>query len=425
MTIIKQMSAVRPPADDPVRAMIARRRPGYSLEADFYLSPAIFDMDMEEIFGRHWIFVAVEPDIPEPGDYLAVDVGRHSVVLVRDDDGQVRAYHNVCRHRGARLCAQPQGSVGNLVCSYHQWTYTLNGKLAYAEHMGDGFDKSLYSLKPVRVESLSGLIFICLDPEAPSDFGVMREQVEPYLRPHQIRNCKVAAQIDIIEDCNWKLTLENNRECYHCAVNHPELTVSLFEFGFGYQPSPSNAEQMEHFERISAERCREWEAAGLPSAELEALDGCVTGYRVRRLPLDLAGESQTLDGNAASSKLLGTLARRDLGGLSLWTQPNAWFHLMSDHIVAFSALPLGPERTLVRTRWLVHKDAVENVDYHVDNLTAVWRATNAQDRALVELSQQGVRSPAYQPGPYSPFTESLVDKFCNWYIGRLAARYLD
>jgi Rieske 2Fe-2S family protein len=279
MTLIKQIPVVSPSVDDSVRAMIARRRQGYSLEADFYLSPAIFDVDMEEIFGRHWIFVAVEPDIPEPGDYLAVDVGRQSVVLVRDDEGQVRAYHNVCRHRGARLCVQPQGSVGNLVCSYHQWTYTLNGKLAYAEHMGEGFDKSGYSLKPVRVESLSGLIFICLDPNAPDDFAVMREQVEPYLRPHQIRDCKVAAQIDIIEDCNWKLTMENNRECYHCAVNHPELTVSLFEFGFGYQPSPANAEQMAHFDRISAERCQEWEAAGLPSAELEALDGCVTGYR--------------------------------------------------------------------------------------------------------------------------------------------------
>ncbi|MGE8590245.1 MAG: aromatic ring-hydroxylating oxygenase subunit alpha, partial [Alcaligenes sp.] len=252
MTLIKQIPVVSPSVDDSVRAMIARRRQGYSLEADFYLSPAIFDVDMEEIFGRHWIFVAVEPDIPEPGDYLAVDVGRQSVVLVRDDDGQVRAYHNVCRHRGARLCVQPQGSVGNLVCSYHQWTYTLNGKLAYAEHMGEGFDKSLYSLKPVRVESLSGLIFICLDPNAPDDFAVMREQVEPYLRPHQIRDCKVAAQIDIIEDCNWKLTMENNRECYHCAVNHPELTVSLFEFGFGYQPSPANAEQMAHYDRISA-----------------------------------------------------------------------------------------------------------------------------------------------------------------------------
>ncbi|CAB3902339.1 aromatic ring-hydroxylating oxygenase subunit alpha [Achromobacter piechaudii] len=425
MTITQRICAVRSPIDESIRAMIANRRPGHSLEAAFYLSPAVYEMDMEAIFGRHWIFVAVEPDIPEPGDYVTVEIGKQSVVLVRDDDGQVRAYHNVCRHRGARLCVTPQGSVGNLVCSYHQWTYTLNGKLAYAEHMGEGFDKSLYSLKPVRVETLSGLIFVCLAADAPEDFAAMREQVEPYLRPHQLQDCKVAAQIDIIEEGNWKLTMENNRECYHCAVNHPELTASLFEFGYGYEPSPSNVDQLQRFEQMSAARCEEWEAAGLPSAECETLDSRITGYRVRRMPLDQAGESQTMDGRAASNKLLGALTRRDLGGLSLWTQPNAWFHFMSDHVVAFSALPLGPEKTLVRTRWLVRKDAVENVDYDVQNLTAVWRATNAQDRALVEMSQQGVRSPAYQPGPYSPFTESLVDKFCNWYVGRLAACYLD
>src|SRR5690606_19846290 len=121
MTIIQQVCAVRPPIDASLRKLIAARRPGYSLDADFYLSPAVYDMDMEAIFGRHWLFVAVEPDIPEPGDYLTVDIGRQSVVLVRDDDGQVRGYHNVCRHRGARLCVTPQGSVGNLVCSYHQW----------------------------------------------------------------------------------------------------------------------------------------------------------------------------------------------------------------------------------------------------------------------------------------------------------------
>ncbi len=425
MNAFKQIPVVPARADDAIRALIANRRPGYSLDADFYLSPAVFDLDMEEIFGRHWIFVAVEPDIPEPGDYITVDVGRQPVVILRDDDDQLRAFHNVCRHRGSRLCSQAQGSVGNLVCPYHQWTYRLNGNLAYAEHMGEDFDKSQHSLKPVRIESLSGLIFICLDPDAPEDFQAFREQVEPYLRPHRIRDCKVAAQVDIVEDCNWKLTMENNRECYHCAANHPELTVSVFEFGFGYQPSPANARQLEHFAQISAQRCLEWEAAGLPSEERDALDDRVTGYRVRRLPLDLSGESQTLDGNAASRKLLGDLARADLGGLSLWTQPNGWFHFMSDHIVAFSVLPLGPEKTLVRTRWLVHKDAEEHRDYDIDHLTAVWRATNAQDRTLVELSQQGVRSAAYQPGPYSPHTEALVEKFCNWYIGRLSARYLD
>lgn len=425
MNIIAPLSPSRPRVDDALRALIANRVPGHSLDAPFYLSQQVFDLDMEAIFARHWIHVAVEPDIPEPGDYITVDVGRHSVVIVRDDDQQIRAFHNVCRHRGSRLCQEQQGSVGNLVCPYHQWTYTLDGKLAYAEHMGAGFDKRAHGLKPVHVQSLAGLLFICLADTPPTDFVRLRDEVEPYLLPHHLNDCKIAAQIDIIEEGNWKLTMENNRECYHCAANHPELTISLFEYGFGYQPSAANAQQLADFDALSQRLESEWQADGLPSSELDCLDERITGYRVRRLPLDRAGESETLDGRVASRKLLGNFQRADLGGLSFWTQPNAWFHFMSDHIVTFSVLPIAPEKTLVRTTWLVHKDAREHEDYDIENLTAVWRATNSQDRALVEMSQQGVRNPAYQPGPYSPYAEGLVEKFCNWYVGRLTAYCLE
>lgn len=404
-----------------VRALVARRQPGYSLEAPFYLSQEIFELDMQAIFGRHWIQVAVEPDIPEPGDYVTLEVGRNAVVIVRDDDMAIRAYHNVCRHRGARLCPQEKGSVGNLVCPYHQWTYNLNGDLLFAEHMGEQFDRCKHSLKPVHVQSLAGLIFICLAEHPPQDFAVMRAAMEPYLLPHRLPECKVAKQVDIVEEGNWKLTMENNRECYHCASNHPELTASLYEYGFGYQPSPGNLAQIENFQRICEERSAQWEALALPSTEIDRLDDLVSGFRAQRLPLDRDGESQTLDTKVASRKLLGDFQRADLGGLSFWTQPNSWHHFMSDHIVTFSVLPLGPEKTLVRTKWLVHKDAVEGVDYDAENLTAVWNATNAQDRTLVEYSQQGIRSEAYQPGPYSPYTEGLVEKFCRWYIGRVTA----
>jgi Rieske 2Fe-2S family protein len=128
-----------------------------------------------------------------------------------------------------------------------------------------------------------------------------------------------------------------------------------------------------------------------------------------------------MNGKAASAKRLGQFQQSDLGALSFWTQPNSWHHFMADHIVTFTVLPIAVDKTLVRTTWLVHKDAVEGVDYNVDNLTAVWNATNAQDRQLCEQSQRGIASPAYEPGPYSPFTEGLVDKFCNWYTRRLAA----
>jgi Rieske 2Fe-2S family protein len=164
---------------------------------------------------------------------------------------------------------------------------------------------------------------------------------------------------------------------------------------------------------------QQWEAMNLPSAEIDHLSDRVSGFRTQRLPLDREGESQTLDAKVASNKLLGGFTRADLGGLSFWTQPNSWHHFMSDHIVTFSAIPLSPEETLVRTKWMVHRDAKEGIDYTVDNLTAVWNATNEQDRRLVELSQQGVGSDAYEPGPYSPYTEGLVEKFCEWYIGRL------
>lgn len=402
-----------------VRAMIERRKKGHTLEAPFYTSEDIHALDMDVIFRQHWIQVAVEPDVPEPGDYTTVQLGNDSILIVRDDDMNVRAFHNVCRHRGARLCSEEKGTLGNIVCPYHSWTYDLNGDLMFAEHMGEHFDKCKHSLKKVHVENLAGLIFVCLAEHPPADFSVLRAKMEPYLLPHGLADCKIAASIDIIEKGNWKLTMENNRECYHCVANHPELTISLYEYGFGYQRSADNEEAMAAFEKTVEERTMQWEAMNLPSAEIDHLADLVTGFRTQRLPLDRSGESQTMDAKVASKKLLGGFQQADLGGLSFWTQPNSWHHFMSDHIVSFSVIPLSAGETLVRTKWLVNKDAVEGVDYDVDNLTAVWRATNDQDRALVEYSQAGVASSAYEPGPYSPFTEGLVEKFCEWYIGRL------
>jgi len=153
--------------------LLERRRQGHSLEAPFYLSDEVFQADVQRIFGQHWIFVAVEPQLPEPGDYVTVDIGRNSILILRDDDNEVQAFHNVCRHRGSRLCAAHQGSVGNLVCPYHQWTYDTKGTLIHVEHMGADFDKREHGLKKVHVRSLEGLIFICLADEPPADFEKM------------------------------------------------------------------------------------------------------------------------------------------------------------------------------------------------------------------------------------------------------------
>jgi glycine betaine catabolism A len=420
-------SAARFPARAPVgrtdaaslRALIAARRPGFTLPAPLYLSPEVYAADLELIFGRHWIYVGTEPEIAEAGDFFTVEIGSDSILIVRDDDGAVRAFHNVCRHRGARLRPAGSGIVGNLVCPYHQWTYNLKGELIHHPHMGSDFEFCKYSLKSVHLESIAGLLFICLSPERAPGIEAMRAALEPYIAPHDIAHCKVAFQSDLIEHGNWKLTMENNRECNHCSANHPELTVPLLEYGFGYQPSSENQAEVDAFQALLTREHARWQACGLASAEIERLTD-VTGFRAVRLPIAQAGESQTVDTKIASRKLLGQLPEAALGGLSVWTQPNSWHHFMSDHIVTFSVLPLAPDRTLLRTRWLVHQDAQEGVDYDVDRLASVWIATNAQDGALVERAHQGISSPAYQVGPYSPFTEGLVDKFCNWYLDRLS-----
>ena len=134
-----------------VAGLIANRRPGYTLPAPFYLSPEVFAQDLRQIFGRHWIYVGVEPEIPEPGDFFTVELGSDSILIVRDDDMTVRAFHNVCRHRGARLRAPGSGIVGNLVCPYHQWTYNLRGELIQNQHAGAGFDPCNFKIGRAHV----------------------------------------------------------------------------------------------------------------------------------------------------------------------------------------------------------------------------------------------------------------------------------
>ncbi len=410
-----------PPVDQHgIAGLLARRRPGQALEAPFYLSREVYDLDVAAIFGRHWIFVAAEPEVKEPGDYVTVDVGPWSVIVVRDDDGLVRAHHNVCRHRGSRVLTQASGSVGTLVCGYHQWTYGTDGTLLHAGEQAPGFDPSCFGLKPVAVRVVEGLVFVCLADEPPADFDEVAARTAPYLAPHELRRTKVAAREDLVEAANWKLVMENNRECYHCEAGHPELTCTFFPtYGYTLDELPDRLLPA-HARYLRAQRDleRACDERGMPYGAIEEIDSRPSAFRIQREPLDGAGESYTTDGSAASRRLLGSFDTPRLGRLSLHHQPNSWFHFLADHAVTFTVLPLAPDRTLVRTTWLVHEDAVEGVDYDLDRLTEVWHQTNAQDGTLVARAQAGVTSPAYEAGPYAP-NEYQVEAFCAWYVDRL------
>ncbi|WFU90120.1 aromatic ring-hydroxylating dioxygenase subunit alpha (plasmid) [Rhizobium sp. CC1099] len=406
-----------------ISSLLGSRADGHSLPAGLYSRADVFEADVDVFFRKHWICIGLECDVPEPGDANVIDIGNSSLIILRDDDNQIRVVHNVCRHRGSRILDAGSSVVSKLVCPYHQWTYELDGELAYAPHMGADFDKSCKSLRPVNFKSIGGLIYACLSDNPPADIDRLEEVMTERLAPYDIRNTKVAFQADVVEHGNWKLTMENNRECYHCSANHPELCVSFVDLDFGFDPgslSPEDREQAKQHEALYAEKTKSWEAFGYPSAAVEQLVDCETNFRTQRLIISGAGESQTPDATAASSKLLGTMTRKDLGDTHLWGH-NSWNHFMGDHAVVAIVIPLSADKTLVRTKWLVHKYAVEGVDYDLEKLTNVWVATTDQDAELVARSHAGVLDPAYVPGPYSRFSETNLDKFATWYIDRMRA----
>ena len=174
------------------------------------------------------------------------------MIIVRDDDEQVRAFHNVCRHRGSRILDDACGSVGNLVCPYHHWTYNVDGRLLHADNQPATFDRSRFGLKPVHVRNVGGFVFICLADEPPADFDDVAARIEPYLAPYELGRTKVAHQVDIIEEGNWKLVMENNRECYHCD-GHPELLSAYFPLhGYTAEDVPPRLRQVwDRFEKAT------------------------------------------------------------------------------------------------------------------------------------------------------------------------------
>ena len=397
---------------DDMLDLIRSHQYGYSLPQPFYKDPEFFKQDLELIWYRDWLFAGHDCELTKPGHYITLQVGAYPVVVVRGRDGEIRAFHNSCRHRGSRVCLKEKGTTAKLVCPYHQWTYDLDGKLLFARQMGDDFDPSQHSLKPVACERVAGYIFICLADE-PADFQPVRDLVEPYFLPHDLANAKVAHETTIIEEGNWKLVWENNRECYHCAGNHPELCKTYPE-----APSVTHISGEATDPEMSA-HWRKCESAGLPARFHMHESG---QFRAIRSPLLGDSVSYTMNGKPAVSRNLSDLAVDGIGALMLFPYPSSWNHVLKDHAVTFRVMPLGPNRTAVTTKWLVHKDAVEGVDYDLENLTHVWNHTNDQDRQIVEENARGIESPAYEPGPYSELHEGGVIQFVEWYKEFMAPR---
>ena len=327
---------------------------------------------------------------------MTVDIGPYSVIVVRDDDEQVSALHNVCRHRGSRVLTEPSGSVGNIVCGYHQWTYGTDGAPA-----ARGLARA--RLRPGLLRTQAGA-----RPDGRrARLRVPRAGPARRLRRRGRPDRAVPGAPPAATGPRWPRRRTWSRRAtgsWSWRTTGSATTARPATPSSRARSSPPTATSWTRSPTACSPRTRatcqaeaELERAcherGLPYAAIEEISGRPTAFRIQREPLDGAGESYTIDGSAASRRLLGDLDTPRLGRLSLHHQPNAWFHFCADHAVAFSVLPLAPDRTLVRTTWLVHEDAVEGVDYDLDRLTEVWRRTNEQDSTFVARAHAGRRRP--------------------------------
>jgi len=404
----------------PIENLLRQNRAGYTLPQALYVSDEAFAFDTQVMLKSVWLYACTVAHIKKPGHYFLFELGRNSVIIVRGRDGEVRAFYNSCRHRGARLCESQRGSNPRFMCPYHQWTYGLDGKLLAARSMGPDFEKSAHGLTPVACENIGGLIFICMS-DTPPPIDRVKADIEDQIKIYDVEHLKVAVQDNYIEDANWKLVMENNRECYHCDVGHPELISVLGTYGFGKGlPEDGEADVVDDkaFDAMVEAKRTEWKALGIYRDLIEFPDGW--WHRIARLPLANGAVTQSIDGKLACQKLIGPFAAPENSSLSVWTQPNSWHHFCCDHVVTFSLTPIAPDKTLLRTSWLVHEDAVEGVDYDPEHIAALWRTTNTQDGHFSMLNHKGISTDGYAQGPYA-VEEKLVEDFKAFYVDRATA----
>src|SRR6266446_3423314 len=411
-------SAARPP--ERIAALASGCRPGWSLPAEFYSDETIYRADLERIWRRGWLFAGHSCEIPKPGDYFTLEVDADSLIVIRGEDGAIRGLHNVCRHRGSLICTASAGHSKRLVCPYHQWTYGLDGRLLACRGMPEDLDKSEFSLKQLHVREVDGLIYLSL-AAAPPDFEPALRLISSFASPQGFPKAKVAKAVDYLVKANWKLIWENNRECYHCNVNHPQYIKANFDHYNADDTTPHIQEQI-----TAALRRSEQKRTGANLTATHKRSGMTIfpdvenniWYSANRTPLVDGYVTESMNGKQVAP-LMRDYKDAHIDTLRIRTLPNFWNHSSCDHGVSTRLLPVGPQLTSVRVWWLVSAGAVEGRDYELPKLMPFWQLTSEQDWEICERQQRGINSSAYAPGPYSTYKEYNVASFVRWYLESL------
>lgn len=354
-----------------------------TLGREYYTSPEIFAKDVEQIFSTRWLCVGREDQIAQAGEFFVQTVGSESVIVVRDRGGVARAFFNVCRHRGTRICEAAAGRFGETIqCPYHAWTYGTDGRLLGAPHMHEveGFDKKDYALHPAALASWHGFLFLNLSP----DSAPLEETLSPLQGRFErfgLTSLARVKRIDYVVNANWKLIFQNYNECLHCPTIHPELSRLL--------PYTSGANDL--------------------------IEGPYLGGHMVIAP---PHQSVTVTGAACGLPLEG-LSGDDRQRAYYYTVfPNLMLSLHPDYVVYYRVWPLAADRTMVSSEWLLRPDSAAHAELSPDGAIEFWDNTNRQDWHISELSQKGIASRVYLPGPYSP-RESISAAWDRAYLDAL------
>jgi Rieske 2Fe-2S family protein len=390
--------------------LIAAQPVGRSLLQAFYADPAIYERDLERILMRHWLCAGHESRVPNPGDFFLVDIAAESVIIVRGEDRALRAFANVCRHRGSRVCREAEGNLKLFICPYHAWTYGIDGSLRAARHMEPGFDRSAHGLRPVHLRVVEGLIFFTF-AETPLGLAEVEKTLREGYGPYGWANAKLAHRETYDIAANWKLAVENYVECYHCAPAHPEYA----RLHANEQPREKVAALYDAMaERttglgVSITLNDRWVAGASPGEEASycsrsaLLRGAVTGSADGKPVAPLMGEFRAYDG----------------GCTFIHIGPASFFLAYPDHGVIYRFIPQTVQRAKLEVSWLVRGDARAGVDYDLERLTWLWRVTSEADKRIIEDNQRGVNSRYYAPGPFSQM-ELGERRFVEWYLRQIA-----
>ena len=351
------------------------------LAARDYFDPEIYELEKERLFYRRWFCVGRESEMPEVGAFVTRDLADESVLVARGRDGRLRAFYNVCRHRGTRLCEEAAGRVsGGFVCPYHGWSYSLEGRLLATPNVGPDvhLDRAAYGLRGVAAEVWDGFVFVKLDPEAQSLLGELALEPSAPLAYARYRSGELQTAHRIVYEvrANWKLVHDNYNECLHCPIAHPELAkiVPLYRRGLVLDPTRG--------------------------------DGGAT--------LDQGLHTFTLSGRSRLPALpgLSELDRRSYYGYSIL--PNLLVNLLSTGVMAYTLYPRGPEHTTIVSEYLFRPEVIASPGFDCSDMVEFLNLVSVQDWALCERAQRGLRSRGFVRGVYPP-PDSLLHAFAEHY----------